>query len=125
MLELVELIPGGQFSICVLRAVGRPHSLAEEYLLSLPKEERLKLWNLLKRVGDFGPPPSDELFKNLKGSGHGLCEFKRKPHRLLGFRVAGVYILTHGFKKKSEATPEEEISRALRLKAEYLEGAER
>jgi phage-related protein len=49
-----------------------------------------------------------------------LCEFKKKPHRLMAFRIGDRYILTHGFKKKDDDTPPEEINRALALRAEYL-----
>lgn len=121
MLELDILIRGRQYSICALRAPGRRRSYVEEYLAGLQKPDQRKLWSYLKRVADNGPPPNDEMFKWLRGQGHGLCEFKRKPHRLIGFRVRNTYILTNGFKKKDDEPPEEEILRGQRLKAMYFE----
>lgn len=59
-----------------------------------------------------------------KLSGHELWECRiglaRRVYRFLGFWDEGaLIILTHGFQKKTQKTPQQEIRKALELKADW------
>lgn len=86
----------------------------------LTTEQRAQVINLLKRVADEGLPSNPARYRVLQGHAN-LAEFKRSQVRLLCFFDGpGRIVLTHGFKKKTDRTPREEIERALRLRDAYL-----
>ena len=95
----------------------------EEFLDSLgPKQTQKVLW-VLRVVRDLPRVPVQYL-KKLEGT-DGLwevrAEFGGDAFRLLGFWEAGrLIILTNGFAKKTQKTPERELALAARRRREYL-----
>jgi phage-related protein len=98
------------------------HEFAREFVTKeLTREQQTGIRRLLTRVADHGLPHNIRQFRQL--SGHPLAEFKRQQVRLLCFFDGqGRIILTHGFKKKSDATDPDEIRRALRMREAYYAG---
>ncbi len=84
--------------------------------------EMVKLGALLTETANDGPPHNDQKFKDLPGT-NGLCEFKTSGGlRLLCFWDDGSLIIcTHGYLKGSQKAPKREITRAERLKRDYIE----
>ena len=81
--------------------------------LSLP--DKAKLMALFKILGDHGKFHNPEKFGDL---GDGLYEFKsfqiRMPFAYVK-KERGLVLVTHGFIKKKNKTPKEEITRAWRI----------
>ena len=80
-----------------------------------------KLTALLDFVVKNGPPKNETKFKHLTGT-NGLYEFKTNGGlRLCCFWDAtSLIICTHGFLKKKQQTPAQEIKKAAQLKTEYF-----
>jgi len=73
----------------------------EEYLENLPVKTQVKINNLLELLEEMG---------------HEL----KRPYRILHFFFMKSYIIcTHGFTKKANKVPPEEIGRALRIKKDF------
>ncbi len=95
----------------------------EEFLDSLgPKQTQKVLW-VLRVVRDLPRVPVQYL-KKLEGT-DGLwevrAEFGGDAFRLLGFWEAGrLIILTNGFAKKTQKTPERELALAEQRRRDYL-----
>ena len=95
---------------------------AEEFIAGLDKGMRAKLARAVIRLQDFGPllrrpysaPLGDGIFELRAQFGSDISRV------LYFFIVNGRAVLTHGFIKKTEKTPPEEIERAKRYRAEYL-----
>lgn len=91
--------------------------LVREFINGLEGSSREKLWAILKRISEHGPPKNIEKFRAL---GDGMFEIKSYQVRILCFFEKGqMIILTHGFIKKSPKTPPSEIERAKRLRDIY------
>lgn len=88
---------------------------AFDFFESLPTEDKAKLMRLFQRVGDHEKFFNAEKFGNL---GDGLYEFKSFQIRM-PFAYAknpkGWILITHGFYKKKDKTPDTEIERAWRI----------
>jgi phage-related protein len=88
-------------------------SPGKDFFDALPLQDQAKLMHLFRLLGEQGTINNPEKFGNLKG---GLYEFKsfqiRMPCRFL---PNGVVLITHGFRKKRDRTPKEEIDRAKRI----------
>ncbi|NTV93605.1 MAG: type II toxin-antitoxin system RelE/ParE family toxin [Chlorobiaceae bacterium] len=102
------------------RSGGKP---IEEFLDSLTAKEAQKVVWVLDIVRKQ-QLVSKEYFKKLTGS-DGIWEVRashgRKEFRLLCFFPEGkLVILTNGFVKKSQKTPEAEIELAQKRKADYI-----
>lgn len=84
------------------------------------KTELAKLLALLKRTAEHGPPQIETKFKHLRDE---IYEFKTHGGlRLLAFFDENFLVIcTHGFHKKQQKTPPEQITRALTLRAVYME----
>jgi phage-related protein len=95
----------------------------EEFLDSLgPKQTQKVLW-VLRVVRDLPRVPAQYL-KKLEGT-DGLwevrAEFGGDAFRLLGFWEAGrLIILTNGFAKKTQKTPERELALAQQRRRDYI-----
>ena len=95
----------------------------EEFLDSLgPKQTQKVLW-VLRAVRDL-PRVPEQYLKKLHGT-DGLwevrAEFGGDAFRLLGFWEAGrLFILTNGFAKKTQKTPERELALAEQRRRDYL-----
>lgn len=91
---------------------------AMNFFCSLTDNEQEKVIVLFRKYGEQGKISNEEQFKNLED---GLWEFKRFKIRFICFfHIGGRVILTHGFIKKRDKTPREEIERAKRFRAEFL-----
>ncbi len=84
-----------------------------------------KLTALLDYTVKNGTPKNETKFKHLTGT-DGLYEFKTTGGlRLCCFwDEASLIICTHGFLKKKQRTPDQEIKKAAKLKTEYFKAKE-
>jgi phage-related protein len=100
---------------------------AVEFLRTIEPKLRAKAFRTIELLREFGPELPMPHARKL--SGHELFELRVRQGsnicRLFYF-VEGesVFIVTSGYIKKTEKTDRREIERALRLKAEYLQGEE-
>jgi phage-related protein len=102
------------------------HCPVSDFLDSLgPKESRKLLW-VVDVVESHGFVPQNYL-KKLKNSGD-LWEVRARSRgrslRLLGFFVGNRLVLVHGFSKKDQEIPQEEILVASKRQADYLARSE-
>jgi phage-related protein len=113
-----EYVIRGKMNILALVRGGR--CLTREYLESLQESDRKKVLALLRTTAKAGSPPGNpEKFSKLETP---IYEFKSYQDRFpCFFDGQGRILITHGFRKKKNRTPKEEISRALNLRASYLE----
>ena len=99
------------------------NSPVEEFLDSLPGKQAQKVLWVLQLIEELDVIPR-QYFKKLVDS-EGIWEvriqFGNDIFRLLGFFDGGtLLILTNGFAKKTQKTPPQEITLAVRRKEEYL-----
>jgi hypothetical protein len=96
-------------------------SPAKEFFEALSPPDQAKLMRLFALLGDEGRIVNSEKFGYLVERFHEFKSFQiRMPCRI----VAGsTVIVTHGFLKKKDKTPREEITRAKRIFAEDQERA--
>ena len=96
---------------------------AKDFVLSQDTKMRAKLFYLIDILEDYGPelrlPYSDPL-------GDGIFELRciqgnNITRVLYFFYYGGRIILTHGFTKKTQKTPPEEIVKAKKIRAAFLE----
>lgn len=96
---------------------ARGKSAALEYYQSLSADERIKVLQLFKRMGDAGEIRDTTKFNN---EGDRLYAFKPKPDRFVCFFYIGKKIIvTNAFRKKQPKLPKTEKDRALKLKNDY------
>ncbi len=95
----------------------------QEFLDSLPSKVGQKVVWVLKLIQDLDTVPAT-YFKKLEGTNdiwECRVQFASNICRLLGFPVEkGTLVLTHGFIKKSQKTPKNEIERAEMSKKDYI-----
>lgn len=92
-------------------------SPAFDYYNTLDKNQRIKLFYLLKRMGDIGKINDTTKFNN---EGDKIFAFKPKPDRFLCFfERQGKIIITNAFCKKQQKLPKNEKERALAYKENY------
>jgi len=99
------------------------NSPVEEFLDSLTGKQAQKVLWVLRLVEELNVVPR-QYFQKLVDS-EGIWEvrihFGNDIFRLLGFFGSGaLIILTNGFAKKTQKTPSQEITLAIRRKEEYL-----
>lgn len=122
MVEVVEIFAGKKFVICMLVSKGRP--LFKDFVNSLEDSEKKKVFALIERTAEEGPPTNEEKFKKVEGEK--FFEFKTHQARILCvFEEGGKIILLNGFKKKQRRTPKAEIEKARGLLSLYSRGDER
>lgn len=93
--------------------------MAEDWLESQSSEVQQKFAALFTWMGDQGRIFNEKKFKHLSGTDQ-IFEFKADDGRVLCFFFVGRrLILTHGFNKKGDKTPKNEIEMAEKLKAEF------
>ena len=94
----------------------------EEFLDSLNAKQAQKILWVLKAVQELPQVPK-QYFKKLEGPGdlwEVRAEFGGDAFRLLGFWDAGrLVILTNGFAKKAQKTPEREMALAEQRKRDH------
>ncbi|MEK7406126.1 MAG: type II toxin-antitoxin system RelE/ParE family toxin [Acidobacteriota bacterium] len=89
---------------------------------ALPVGDKAKLDNLFRLLADHGRIANQEKFSRLD---RGLFEFKSFQIRMpCAFaRTRGLVLITHGFYKKKDKTPKQEIDRAWEIFNEDQEQA--
>jgi len=102
---------------------------AEEFLNSLVKKDKATMIARIKRLAREGYIHNEDHFKVIRGElkGSRLFEFRlrRRTHiRLLGYFAPrrGRAVLTHGFLKKQNQTPADEIEKARKIRDLYERG---
>jgi phage-related protein len=86
-----------------------------EFFMALPTLDKAKLMALFKIACDLGKMNNPEKFGDL---GDGLREFKSHQIRMpfaFARNERGLILITHGFIKKRDKAPPEEIKRARRI----------
>ena len=94
----------------------------QEFLLSLDSKMRAKMLGMISLLQEYGNDLREPYSKYLSD---GIFELRAKQgsdiSRVLYFFCIGqTIILTNGFIKKTQKTPQAEIDRAKRYRAEYL-----
>ena len=94
---------------------------AEEFILAQDKKMRAKIFMALEFLEERGPALREPFSKSLDD---GIFEIRAKQgsdiSRVLYFFVVGrKVILTNGFVKKTQKTPQREIDRAKRYREDY------
>ena len=99
---------------------------AEEFIKSLLKKDKATMIARIKRLAREGYIRNEDHFKIIRGDlkGSRLFEFRlrRRTHiRLMGYFAPrrGRAVLTHGFLKKRNQTPADEIEKARRIRDRY------
>ena len=112
--------PGAKFAIAFAREKSGACPGCE-FFDPLSLLEKAKLMALFRIAADHGAFYNDQKFGDLK---NGLFEFKSDQIRM-PFAYAknerGLILITHGFIKKKNKTPKEEITRAWRIYKEDQE----
>ncbi|MCI1890503.1 type II toxin-antitoxin system RelE/ParE family toxin [Schleiferilactobacillus perolens] len=107
------------------RAYKRPNGHQEfvEYFKSLPPKEQAKLQAVIETVEEKGITIASRLLlvKRLDKNLYELRSRQGKDYqRALYFHVVdNDYVITHGFSKKTNRTPQREIDHAIDLRAEF------
>jgi len=92
---------------------------AEVWLEQLSLRGQQKFSALFARMGDTGKIWNERKFKHLTETDQ-IFEFKVEADRILCFFFVGRrLILTHGFRKTGDKTPEREINRAEACKNDF------
>ncbi len=96
---------------------------AEEFIESLDEKMQAKILRTIKLLQNNGKELREPFSKYLRD---GIFELRARVgsdiSRVLYFFIIGQRaVLTHGFIKKTNKTPQAEIDRAIRYKSEYLE----
>lgn len=100
--------------------------IAEEYFKQISKKELAKLLRTIENIEELG---LREGIKNkwVKKIGSDLYEIRShvgsNQQRVLYFhKHDNIFLITHGFTKKSQKTPKREIERAKRIREEFWKG---
>jgi phage-related protein len=89
-----------------------------DFFLKSNREQRRKLFILIKRIGDFGLILNKTKFVN---EGDGIYAFKPQPDRYLSFFTNNrKIIITNGFRKKTDKMPKSEKLLALKYRNDYF-----
>jgi len=100
----------------------------EEFLASLPTKDRAKLLAVVVKTEQFGMTVAikQQWVKKLRDD---IFELRSRQggniQRALYFHMKGTeYVITHGFTKKTDRTPDAEIDHAIVVMRAYLEATE-
>jgi phage-related protein len=109
------------------RSYRRPngHDEFQEYMLSLPQKEMAKLQAAIQFTQEQGIEVASRALV-VKKLAKNLYELRSRVgkdyQRGLYFHIVGSeYMITHGFSKKTNKTPQREIDHAIDLRAEYYQ----
>lgn len=97
----------------------------EDFLDSLPEKDAVKLLAVIEKIEKYGIPIASRN-KWVKKLENNLYEIRSKVssniQRALYFHVANNrYVITHGFTKKTDKTPENEKNRARKIRRKIME----
>ena len=100
---------------------GNGHKPVEEFIDSLDTKMQVKVMRQLKLLKEYGPRLGEPFSRRLA---QGVYELRVQQSNnitriLLFYVINRKIILTHGFVKKTQRTPQGEIARALQYKEEY------
>jgi phage-related protein len=88
-----------------------------EFLKAQETRWQARIMHLFRVLGDTGRISSAEQFKKFQDE---FFEFKAFQLRLLCYYTAGRrVVITHGFMKKKDVTPKQELVRAKSIKQQY------
>lgn len=107
----------------VFYKTDKGHCPVDEFLDSLSPKVAQKVTWVLKLLQELDMVPTQYLKKLSATDGIWECRmvFSGNTYRILCFfHGSGRLVLTHGFMKKTQKTPHEEILQAERLKADYI-----
>lgn len=91
---------------------------AKKFLDGRSNLDKAKILRIIKRLADEGKVTNREQFKKIEGED--FFEFKNFQIRMpCYFHADGRVIITHGFIKKSDSIPPEQINRMKRIRYEY------
>lgn len=95
----------------------------EEFLDSLTNDEKVSIRRAIQWLEEFGTQLQRPHVASLRDH---IMELRKRTHqgniRLLYFFFDGEkFIITHGFKKKSDKVPASEIDKAIEFRKDYLE----
>ena len=95
-----------------------------EYIETQKPERIKKIGNALKLLREFGIEESLLNARKLKGKNYkGLCELKIDNSRIIYFLFTGkMFVLVHGFSKKTLKTPIRELEVAKKRMKDYIGG---
>ena len=117
-----------RFSVEYARGIDGSYP-AEQFLNSLAQKDKATMIARIKRLAREGYIRNEDHFKVIRGDlkGSRLFEFRlrRRTHiRLLGYFAPrkGRAVLTHGFLKKQNQTPADEIEKARKIRDLYEGG---
>jgi phage-related protein len=124
MLGIVKLYEGQAFTVCALKRTDHSRSFVLAYLDRMRRTDEPHWKALVRRIQKMAErgPMKHNIEKSRSLQGADLFELKEQPTRLIWFydrSSRGRIIMTHGFEKRQDKTPPEEIRRAIRLQAEY------
>ena len=89
------------------------------YINNLPTRDKVKVFNILRLLEEFGTSLSMPHARRIEGK---LWELRPGDNRLFYCLHDGKqFVILHGFRKKTMQTPEKEIQTALRRMNELLE----
>ena len=117
-----ELLKGGKKVDIYCLHQGDRYPLLE-FLSNLAKRNEpayKKALALIEKTADHGPPHNTEKYRKLHGVIE-LWELKAYQVRIMLFYdETNNMVLTHGFLKKRDKTPKNQIDRGLRIREEYF-----
>jgi len=113
-----EVLYQGKFHTVELAVTANGRCPAKKFLNGLSKDDREKIFRVIKRLADEGKISNREQFKKIEGED--FFEFKNFQIRMpCYFHASGRLIITHGFMKKEAGIRPEEIERMKRIRDEY------
>jgi phage-related protein len=115
-LKRIVFYKGHYFTVeCAIRKNGISES--QGFLDGLDRSLRAKIVRIIKRHADFGRIRNKEHFRKVEGD---IWEYKEFQRRILMYHCGPGHIaLTHGFEKKGNKTPRNQIDRANQIMIEY------
>lgn len=87
-----------------------------DFFRGLDIRDQMKMLKLFEMLGERGSIFNKEKFKAIEGTK--FYEFKSKQIRMPCYQGGLIWIVTHGFIKKTDKIDREEIRRAERIRAE-------
>jgi phage-related protein len=90
--------------------------LAKEFFHGCQPEDKAKLRALFVRLADHSTIPNRQKFRQVEGA---VFEVKSHQIRISCYRSEDVWYLLHGFVKKQDRWPKQEVERAVRLMREH------
>lgn len=96
----------------------------EDFIKSLPKKDSAKIMATIAKIKKYGFETAKRM-EWVKKLDDNLYEIRSKVssniQRIIYFQFSGNrYIITHGFTKKTQKTPKNEIEHAKKIMNEYL-----